>query len=384
MPLCRARWGLLLALLSVLWPFVARAADLPTADQILQIHRENRERLARLHLQVVHRLETTEACCRQIRNELKELADEADRPYFNGECFFSPSRSIQEIRADADTLIRFTTPQKVLRPMEIFLNGDDHQYRQPSRPFPSESAFADWAFSNAPVTVETLRSHYHDQILFSYANRSGQSWRRESRGCASPDRLDQVVNVSLPPFASALTPSWHRMHPYDLFFSAGPSAYRVVRVEELEGQSLIVVDVTIRVGGRRGDDLNCRAWLDLKSGALPVKMYFARWSEGFERMRNLVFDRFPPTDVVLTREVRALENGAFYPSDVVLEHFKHDPTARELSGEEILDIADGKRKLPLAVFYRETWTCTRVEIKTDYPADFFVLPVAQSSESDVH
>ena len=155
-------------------------------------------------------------------------------------------------------------------------------------------------------------------------------------------------------------------------------------MEGLEGRSLIVVGVRLRVGGRRGDDVNCRAWLDLKSGALPVKMYFARWSEGFERMRNLVFDRFPPTDVVLTREVRALENGAFYPSDVVLEHFKHDPTARELSGEEILDIADGKRKLPLAVFYRETWSCTRVEIKTDYPADFFVLPIAQSMETDVY
>ena len=101
-------------------------------------------------------------------------------------------------------------------------------------------------------------------------------------------------------------------------------------------------------------------------------------------MRTLVFDRFPPTDVVVTRDFRALENGAFYPTRTTFERFKLDPDVPELSGEEILEVADGIRQLPLTVFYRETWTCTRVELKTDYPADFFVLPLTQSSETEVY
>ena len=46
------------------WPLAAIAAELPTADEILQIHRANKERLSHLHLQLVHVEQRTDAWAR--------------------------------------------------------------------------------------------------------------------------------------------------------------------------------------------------------------------------------------------------------------------------------------------------------------------------------
>jgi hypothetical protein len=147
---------------------------------------------------------------------------------------------------------------------------------------------------------------------------------------------------------------------------------------------LTVVSVCIPLDSEGIRYRYCRAWLDLNRGALPMKMFCETVISGHNTSPLRNFDRVRPTDVVRTHDVAQLQNGAYYPTKTTLEHIELDPDARELSGEEILDIADGKRKLPLAVFYRESWSCTQVEIKTDYPADFFVLPIAQSSETDVY
>jgi hypothetical protein len=48
---------LALVCLTILWPSLLAAAELPTAAEILKIHRANKERLAHLHLQVTHEFE---------------------------------------------------------------------------------------------------------------------------------------------------------------------------------------------------------------------------------------------------------------------------------------------------------------------------------------
>ena len=160
-------------------------------------------------------------------------------------------------------------------------------------------------------------------------------------------------------------------HPIDAFFSQSADKYHVVRNEEIEGRSLTVVDVAMPIAKGSNSLLAYRGWLDLKRGAIPIKLYHGQ-NQG-EAPKNQ-FDHRQPDEIVTTHEIRELPNGGYYPTKTVREVWDRDPEAPEPTAAEWDEVKADKRRLPLVVHRRYTWDCSVVELKTDFGDGFFTIP----------
>jgi thiol-disulfide isomerase/thioredoxin len=382
----------LVALLIVLCPCVAFPADLPTADEILQIHRDNRQRLSKLHLQLVHVYETTEADCKSAQRQ----ADEKDK--FLKLLSQQKSEDVvfevdgKQIRgAEAQRLLEQLTgneerkqiralrlrvkPFRIIHPMEFFLNGEEYQFRQPVRSLNTEEQRKAWTFADAPLTAETLPTVYRDVSVFSRSARSKPAARwwhmsADSHAYITQKHLTDVMVVRLPPFTDVIPYHWDRSHPFDAFFTQPAEKYRVVREDEIDGRLLTVVDVAVSIHPQSPNQIFYRAWLDLKRGAVPAKVHHA---QGVGKMPEGFFDRVPPAEITTTRAVRELPQGGFYPAATVTEEWGVDPDAPELTPAEQVEVRDGKRKTPMVVHRRHTWDCSVVEIPPRFDDDFFIV-----------
>lgn len=374
------------------WLSTAAAANLPTVDEVLRIHQTNREQLSRLHLQLLHREETTEASCRRAQKQADEkekfiaavsqmTAAEAELQYGEKKLLGEEALNLLKvmipvIQEEVANLRSMNRPLAIVRSLEWFADGDDYQCRQPLLSTPTEELAA-WSFPAAPLTAATLKTDYRDVSIFSRSPQTkpeARWWHRSAERHAYVMRkhLTDVNSVRLPPFTHAARARWDMRHPIDAFFSRPADEYRIVREEVLDGRKTVVVETSVPIDPQSTTRLAYRAWLDLQRGAIPLKMYQRQNSGDAAPIDQ--FDLWQPTEIVTTQQIRELPGGAFYPVKTVSETLQLDPDAPEPTAAEWLEVKAGKRKLPQVVERRNTWDCTLVELKSHFDDGFFVVP----------
>ena len=171
---------------------VARAADLPTAEAILKIHRENKARLSQLHLQCVHHYETTEAHCRWAQKE----ADEKERvfkllrqakpeePKIEVEGKPVEGAELKHLiemlsgataERDINNLRLQAKPYRSSSPMEFFIRDDEYQFRKPLKHPDGEAELLAWKFPEATLSTKTLLAEYRDVSIYSRSSQDQAS-----------------------------------------------------------------------------------------------------------------------------------------------------------------------------------------------------------------
>jgi thiol-disulfide isomerase/thioredoxin len=392
------RFRLLFAVVVAVTFAPVASAELPTPDTILQIHRANRSKLSRLHLQLVQTEEATEA-----EAAASQKSDEGQTQFRDAAAKMLQQSKVEdlEIQIDGKTLkgeeaktiltaivaqgqnTRRRNPRqewkafRMFTPMEFFLNGDDYQFRQTKKHFASVEELAEWKFQDVPLTAETLATNYRETTIFSRSHQTSPPSRWWSCGSVCnayimQKHLSDVNHVHLPPYTEVTGSRWDCRHAYDHFFSQSADKYRVIRQEQTAGLELTVVDVDVPIGADTQGLLCYRAWLDLKRGATPIKVFHSQGVAG-----EVNVDRFAgrePSEIISTHEVRELFNGAFYPAKVVLEQWGPDPATPQLTKEEAAEVRAGHRKLQRVVHRRRTWECTLVDAQIQFNDSFFVLP----------
>jgi thiol-disulfide isomerase/thioredoxin len=371
---------------------VTHAADLPTAETILRIHRENKAQLSQLHLQCVHHYETTDAHCRTAQKQ----ADEKERVF----------KLIQQSKSETPTFqvdgkpVEGTEAKRLLEylggaaaeeeikhlrlqskpfrtndPMEFFIRGNEYQFRKPLNPPRDEAQLTEWRFPEAPLTAQTLLAEYRDISIYSRSNKTKPAARRwhasaDSHAYITEKHAGELMSSDFPPFTILAAPTWDDWHPYDGFFAQSPEQYQVIRQETVDGRLLTVVEVDVPLNATGDAVWRCRGWLDLQRGALPMKMFYDQVAK---KSPKVDFDKTEPRYIGMTHEVQELADGAFYPTKTTSEDWLLDPTS-ELSKEEWAEVRAGKRKYPRAVHSRQTWNCSMVDNQPSFTEGFFELP----------
>jgi thiol-disulfide isomerase/thioredoxin len=117
--------------------------------------------------------------------------------------------------------------------------------------------------------------------------------------------------------------------------------------------------------------------LDLARGAVPLRLY---QQQATPDVPVNAFDRWQPSEVTTTHAVRELPGGGCYPAKTVMECWQQDADAPPLTLQELAEIREGKRRLPMSVHRRYTWDCSLVEVSQPKQADFFVLPFSEEQK----
>ncbi len=383
------------------------AAELPTVKDILAIHRANQAKLSQLHLRLMHTQETTVAACREAQQRAEELerSREAfakltpeqiatleintDSKKITGEAALKllndlgygqdnrvQQRELENLRARSKPWVRS-------EPMEIFLSGDDYQVRRPLRDFKTDEELTAWTFPAAASTEKTLLDEFGGMRIHSRSSTNSPPMRwwhgsAHATGYISSKHFGDHNSSELPAYTSLMHPSWGNRHLIDTFFSATEENYRLVKQEEIDGRLLTVVDVLVPRNPRSPGFL-LRGWLDLEQGAVPVKVFETQVAA---TAKLNTFDSWRPSSFLgsygrtcITTEIRQLPNGGFYPVRTVREDWGRDANVPEFSQEEWAEVRAGKRDQPASVVHRRhIWECSLVEVKTDWPDGFFVIP----------
>src|SRR5688572_17392683 len=170
--MCRHVFRTELFFVALLWPMLAAAAELPTAQAILQIHQANKSRLSRLHLQLVQIEETTEAHCRKAQQDadrqeqvFKALSQTKPEEItiIGGDGKQLQGAELRQVIAQLTAQRQFVAalrtdvkPTRSICPMEFFTNGVDYQMRGPINSFNNDDELRAWTYSDAPMTPATL------------------------------------------------------------------------------------------------------------------------------------------------------------------------------------------------------------------------------------
>jgi thiol-disulfide isomerase/thioredoxin len=359
-------------------------ADPPTMDEILAIHRTNHDGLSQRHMQWVHTYETTEAHARAeeqrraekatLSNMVLQTKPDEFKIVIDGKTIVG-EEAIQLLqqagvievprpprRREPEPPIK---PFQVFHPMELFLHGNDYQFRSPAQSINTNDELQNFSFAAAPLTPESLTSTYRDYSIFSRSSDAtppARWWHRSvgKHAYITQKHYDEVHSINLPPYTDLLNASWDRRHAFDHFFSQPAEKYRVVRQEELDDREVTVVDVRVPIGEPPTLFLGYRAWLDLKRGAIPLRLFHSQLTA--EAPAD-VFDRkAEPSETMTTDEIRELPGGLFYPTKTVAERWQHDP------------------EKPREVHSRHRWECSLIEVRTDWPKGFFVFPFPENQQ----
>lgn len=371
----------------------ASADDLPSVEAILKIHQLNREKLANLHLQLVHEEETTEAYCRWSQQQaalrekqLEALAHakpEELKVEIAGQTVSADEarRILATWKQEIEVLKSQRQPFRLIAPMEFFFRGKDYQFRRPADVRVDDEKLLHYEFPRDPITVKTLLTTYRDVSILSRCDAYSPPtrwWHFSIDGPAyiTHKHLTELMFTNLPPYTDVTQPRWDNRHPCDAFFSAPAARYRVVRAEEIDGRRLIVVDVAADMVDESPSRLIYRAWIDLDRGAVPIKAYSL---QGSDQTPAGVFDHQAPWEVTKTHEIRALPNGGFYPTKVVLERMGGDPDAPP--PDQHTGSAPRDDQATAGVPHRRhTWTCTLVEAAPQLDDNFFFLPFPEGQK----
>jgi thiol-disulfide isomerase/thioredoxin len=370
-------------------------AEAPTVDEVLKICRENREKLNPLHVQVTHTDERTDAYAQSEQKQagnlellLKALDDPKLVPDLEKQVPGISSPQYRKMLAESVKNNRMLAQSvRFEHKYEFFIRDEDYQVRSVLEPVEKG-----WEFPIVPPSPTNLATDYARVRIYSrsggrtppahiWPGKSGP--HDDAYAMPTAKHIGATHSIRFPPFMAAMHPGWDKRHPIDTFFSAPGERYRVAGQEEKDGRLLTIVDVavpteltsgTIDENGQPKQVGVCywyRAWLDLAQGGIPVTMHFWWGTEG-----KPYDERFTaqPTRVLKTTEIKRLENGGYYPMNIVEEEFNIDPSVPQLTEAQRKEVRAGTRQSPAyVVFQRQTWACMAID--TDDPGgdEFFVL-----------
>lgn len=391
------------------WSFTLTAGDLPTVEHVLAIHRANQGKLSQLHVQIMHRHEATPADSIAAHKRAKNSVSMADfveqlktvKPDENftiqvdgkevkgAEAAALLSQVVEsessEIRHAKEVLATPAKGWERYQPIEIYVNGENYQVRRPVRDLETEEAMREWKFPEISLSAESLVSTYRDMGIYSRVDGSTPpaKWWHGSVGWyayVTEKRLCDLSNIGLPPHTDFCRPGWGERNPLDGVFTESAVERRVAGTEEHEGIVLTKFDAKVPLASGSNTFLFYRAWLDLKRGGIPVKVYQNQVTD--EAKLETYFDRPNPnpSQVTTVSEIRELPNGGFYPMRTVAERMEWDPNVPHFTKKEQEEASAGLRKYPVVVHRRDSWVCTAVSVKEDWPAGFFDLPFPEGQK----
>jgi thiol-disulfide isomerase/thioredoxin len=370
-------------------------AEMPPIEEVLRICRENREKLNPLHVQVTHTEERTDAYAKSQQKQavdyemlLKALDDPKSAADLEKQM---PGISTAEYKKMLQESVKnnrmLAQSARFEHKYEFFIRGEDYQVRSVLEPFEK-----DWKFPIAPLSPQSMGTDYAGVRIYSrsaprtppahiWPGKSGPN--DDAYAMPTAKHIGETHSIRFPPFMEVMHPGWEKRHPIDTFFSAPVERYCAVGQEEKDGRLLTIVDVAVPTELKSGviDEHGqpqqvglCywyRAWLDLAQGGIPVTMHFWWGTEGKSYDERFAVQ---PARVLKTTEIKRLENGAYYPMNIVEEEFNIDPTVPQLTEAQWKEVRAGIRQSPpQVVFQRQTWVCEAIDTNDPGGADFFVL-----------
>lgn len=358
-------------------------AELPSAESVLAIHRENCRRLNPLHVQLTFVREPTEARRLSLQTQLAALETvlqqaEAGKPVMietGGGGMLFPESLLPAMRLQHEYLRSTVDSRRYVAKSEFFLRGENYQIRSPLEPYSKlESA---WTFPTTPLSPHSLLAEYRNFRIFSWSalqSPPGRIWHgrpdpESVQHATLTSRPDSTINDQ-PPYLPILRASTGNQHPIDSFYSAPADRYHVVGQEVRDGRLLNIIDVEVPTeltSGRIDSDgrretwkiaFYFRAFVDLERGAVPVELQYRHRRAGVPMEEVL---KTSPDRIVRATEIQQLPGGGYFPTVTTQDEFG---TATK----------SGPADSPLrAVFERKTWTCGAASAVSSDDS-FFVIP----------
>ncbi|MFO1005061.1 MAG: hypothetical protein U0929_03810 [Planctomycetaceae bacterium] len=380
----------------------------PTIAEVLETYKANCQRLEPLHVQLRHTKEYTDAYRTANRKEAEKdekmlRALQAMKPKELEEALspLPPGYTTNSLiavmkREQRSSKSSAKIPDKFEDFVELFRKGDAYQIRVPQN-FDG-FRMSEWAFPSEPFSAGLLNSAYKDMRIFSWSpamsppGRTLVGGKHNSVFVTSRHYNAQRANHPVPPLVGIDAPQdCTDFHPIDSFFRQPPEKYRIVGPEMVEGRELLVVEVPVATeysGGYmrpNGESYQMktiyytRGWLDLKRGALPIKLQI--WS-GNEEVTFEDVQKALPKRVVTTMEFREVTPGAWYPAKTLEEEFSRDPELlpslpQSQDETEWAKYYAAVNRVPMVVHERRRWECYKVEAQVLLSPDFFVLPIPE-------
>lgn len=379
---------------------------LPTVEEILKIHRENRAQLNPLHVRVTVTHEKTNAAKRQAEAEVKRLTellpklgdDDVVAQDADGQKVTIASASL---KAELRHQIQFAEFVAGGAPhtsfLELFLDGENYQTRTLTGSL-QVKRLDKWAFSDEPITPQNLKTIYNDYRIYSRSTRltpPARIWhgsgdeRPAGPVMVTAKHVTSTQSLELPPYADQLDTQRRGVHPIDQMMSQDKSRFRVAGTEIVDGRTLTIIEVIVPTGqtetvaDRNGKMAPSemaefyRGWLDLERGAIPVKIEQRRnsVSGSFATFKHWGVDKVHSVDAI-----RQLESGGFYPVTTTMDFLGTDPEAPPLTPALREEINAGRASFAKASFERVTWSCSIVESRFPHDEKFFVLNFPEGTE----
>ncbi len=371
-------------------------AATPTISEVLETYRSNRQQFETLHVQLHHTVEYTDAYRAAARREVERLElfvkalheTEMTPEEFqksNPELGYTLDLFIQEMEHQLSFHQSMSKqPSQNESFVEIFQKGEAYQVRNPTHLdgfTPTE-----WVFPTEPLTEKTLVTTYKQMHFFSWSpllTPHGKILNGSQPEYTSVTAKHYYSNGArpIPPFSVFADPGTHDCHPIDTFFHQPTESYKITGTEIIDGREQLIVEVPLP-SHASGTNTYCRGWIDMKRGALPVKLHL--W-HGFIEEKPDTLSQKSPDRIMSTDEIREVSPGLWYPSMTVVEKFARDTEKMPKSppntkGEEWNKYLAEIAKVPSVVHERETWICDLVEAKAPLSDDFFIMPVPKGTE----
>jgi len=391
----------LITLVAALAASVAKAAD-PSAQEVFKRYSENAARLKTLHIQLIERQEFTEAFreshrlrAEQHEGVIKAIEAAPDKPQVDLPPGVTMEQFLEQFRQQVSHSRAFMKNKEFENRYEFFIDGDDYQVRT-LWTWIDKPPTGGWVFPTVPVTAKTLADEFKLCRIYSRSSLqqpAARIWPGKPNPestvhpMISSEHVGKSQSLHFPPFTAFMYVDRHGgRHPIDSFFSVGEAALSVVRSEEVDGRKLLVVDAVIPTGQKSGIQnpdksitykevhQHCRGWLDLERGALPVKLLLSSSLEG-QDVTEAHWEQ--AGDIVTTKEIRPLENGAYYPAVTVCEHRQVSQKDLMLTQEQWAEVRAGKRQVTMETHDIRTWNCAIVSSTFPHDETFFVLDVQQ-------
>ncbi|MFV0445785.1 MAG: hypothetical protein ACK5Q5_19585 [Planctomycetaceae bacterium] len=262
----------------VCWNLLAATcwAELPRAADIVAVQQANVQRLNPLHVQVTYAYHATEAQLAWDRrghdNNQKMLkaleeAVQAGQAQLDDVVATGPGSQLtaafllQELREQIKYSGRLAHYQN---PIELFLQGQDYQVRESRQ---ASTDFTPVEYPDAQITSDSLLTTYANFRIYSRSRQQTPAARVWSGPGQDGGRSSAMVTAKpyfettshrLPPFATLAMGNpggghWSCEHPIDTHYSRRLGDYRVVREDQWQGQTVIVVDADVDSGTQQSE-----------------------------------------------------------------------------------------------------------------------------------
>lgn len=321
----------------------AGEADLPTIEQIQAGYRANFAKLMPMVVKYRVLKSEREACIEADRRRLKsnENLVKLNRTdiKIDGQVYFDEAQFALLLK---DTVEQNKYLKASLEPHAIKRRLRDRIEERCYFWTDGESFHARWPNVDTDMTIflengavspaENLASQYSDVMVASWSKNNEpplRCWFGGGGGGRVSNALNDCFSKSSLAPLGFVRHEWthkHDWHDLDRFMSEEPGLYEVVRQEDLEGRSTILVEAFFTPPAKNGTRERTRAWIDPGQGFLPLRLEWdyvnssGKGSWGFHRYAEVA-------DVINVA-------GGFYPARFKRQEYIYDYKANEKHRQE--------------------------------------------------